>query len=367
VGARLDLLRSTGVRYAAGRLREERARRSGEATADHALYAELWTQAASALGASVQQRPSDILEIRLGDRRTWVHRQTVGLDDPVTLRAALDKSLVHRLLKERGIPVPDHVTCDARELRPAVVFLGDHPGVVVKPASGTGGGMGTTAGIQSRLHLRRAALLAARSSPQILVEGQAEGHVHRLLFLDGELLDVVRRESPHVVGDGRSSIRELIAAENRRRLAAAGHGGLNLITATLDCVLTLERSGRSLGSVPGVGERVRVKTVTNQSGPADNHTVRTPLAPELLAAACGAVDAVGLRLAGVDLITADPGLPLDQGGGVVIEVNGSPGLHHHYLVVDPAAAERVCIPVLARVLGIDTDDAVRAAEATRTA
>lgn len=362
VGARVDLLRSTGVRYAVGRLGEERARRSGEAIADHELYAELWTQAASTLGASVHRRPSDILEIQLGSRRTCVHRQTVGLDDPATLRAALDKSLVHRLLTERGIAVPDHVTCDARELDPAIAFLGDHPAVVVKPSSGTGGGMGTTAGIQSRLHLRRAALLAARSSPQILIEGQADGQVYRLLFLDGELLDVVLRESPHVVGDGRSSIRELIAAENRRRLAAAGHAGLNLITATLDCVLTLERSGSRLGSVPGAGERVRVKTVTNQSGPADNHTVRTPLGPELLAAARAAVEAVGLRLAGVDLITPDPSLQLDRAGGVIIEVNGSPGLHHHYLVAKPGAATQVCIPVLARVLGIELGDEARVAD-----
>jgi hypothetical protein len=33
----------------------------------------------------------------------------------------------------------------------------------------------------------------------------------------------------------------------------------------------------------------------------------------------------------------------------VIEVNGNPGLHHHYHVADRAGATRVCIPVLRRV------------------
>jgi cyanophycin synthetase len=314
------------------------------------VYEELWRDAAGTIGATVHTRPSELLEIRLGERTTWVYRQEVALDHGVTLRASLEKSLAHELLSDLHIPVPEHVLCDVRRLRPALAFLREHPdGVVVKPAGGTGGGIGTTASVRTELQLRRAVLLAARKTQRVLVEARVPGDVHRLLFLDGELLDVVRREPPHVVGDGESSIRTLIERENAQRLRALGRECPSLLTTTLDCVFTLAHAGLGLGSVPEPGRRVQVKATTNQSGPADCRTVATPIAPELLADLERAVAATGLRLAGVDLITSDSAAPLTATGGAVIEINGNPALHHHYQVADPDGASRVCIPVLRRV------------------
>ena len=347
LGARVDLLTSSGFRQSWRRLREEPLLRSYRA----GVYHDLWSEAADALGAVVQPRSSGLLEIRLAARRTWVYQQEVSLDHAVTLRASLDKSLAHELLAAAGIPAPDHVECDVRRLRPALGFLEEHPdGVVVKPAGGTGGGIGITADVRTELQLRRAVLLAARKAQRVLVEARVPGHVHRLLFMDGELLDVVRREPPHVVGDGRSSVRSLIEQENAARVRAMGRQAPALLTTTLDCVFTLANAGLELRSVPESGRRVQVKATTNQAGPADCHTERTPLAPELLRQVTAAVAVTELRLAGVDLITTDLAQPLAQTGGAVIEVNGHPALHHHYQVADPARATRVCIPVLRRVL-----------------
>ena len=204
-----------------------------------------------------------------------------------------------------------------------------------KPAGGTGGGIGDTAGVRTDLQLRRAVLLAARKAQRVLVEALVPGDVHRLLFLDGELLDVIRREPPHVVGDGTASIRDLIARENDR--PAAGPGPARGRTAHDDARLRIHARARRRQPALGArhGHRVQVKTTTNHAGPADCHTVRTVLPPGS-SNSSAAVRATGLRLAGVDLITTDPTLPLERTGGAVIEVNGNPGLHHHYQVADPA-------------------------------
>jgi D-alanine-D-alanine ligase-like ATP-grasp enzyme len=346
LGARVDLVASTGVRQSLRRRREEPLLRSYRT----AVYEELWREAAAALGATVERRSGGVLELRLHGRATWVHHQEVALDPAVTLRASLEKSLGHALLAEAGIPIPDHVLCDVRRLGPALRFLHEHPGgVVVKPAGGTGGGIGTTASVRTDLQLRRAVLLASRKSQEVLVEARVPGQVHRLLFLDGELLDVVRREPPHVVGDGSASIRDLIDRENDARLREHGRRGAALLTTTLDCVFTLADAGLELDAVPPLGRRVQVKATTNQAGPADCHTEHTPVAPELLRQITAAVAATGLRLAGVDLITTDPAQELARTGGAVIEVNGNPALHHHYQVADASGATRVCIPVLRRV------------------
>jgi cyanophycin synthetase len=97
---------------------------------------------------------------------------------------------------------------------------------------------------------------------------------------------------------------------------------------------------------------VVVKAVTNQNRIEDNETVPLDeLAPRLVAEGASAAAAVGLRLAGVDVVTPDLGRPLAEAGGRVIEVNGMPGLNHHYNVADPARAVPVAVPILATLLG----------------
>ena len=180
-----------------------------------------------------------------------------------------------------------------------------------------------------------ATALASRHGQRLLIEQQAAGTMYRLLFLDGELLGVVRRRSAKVVGDGRSTVRELIAAENRQRLAARGGGGFSLLRVDLDCLLMLRATGRSMRSVPRPGENVTLKVSSSDNRREDNETVRAPLAPELVAEAAQAAQRLELRLAGVDIVTSDPHQPLRHNGGVILEVNCTPGLAYHYHVGGP--------------------------------
>jgi cyanophycin synthetase len=155
---------------------------------------------------------------------------------------------------------------------------------------------------------------------------------------------------PRLEGDGRATVQELLEAENARRLEAAGAAGLSLLDVGLDTVFTLERQGLRLDSIVPAGTVVAVQTVTNDNRIEDTETIIEPLDPELVAAARRAATAVGLRLAGVDVITPDASQPLERAGGVVAEVNGTPGIHHHYHVADAAKATPVAVPILERVL-----------------
>jgi cyanophycin synthetase len=172
-----------------------------------------------------------------------------------------------------------------------------------------------------------------------------------VLVLDGEILDLVRRDPPRVVGDGQSTIATLVAEESRRRLAAAGDAGLSPLHVDLDALITLERAGLTPRSVPGRGEAVVVKVVTQQNRNEENETVREPVSPALREEVARTAEVVGLRVAGVDLIARGLDRPLAESGGVVLEVNGEPGLHHHYHVADPQRATPVAVPLLERALG----------------
>jgi cyanophycin synthetase len=349
LGTRLDLLRALGPAGAWRRVRGD-ARLRELAGARGPLYREIWAEAAEAVGAELVDLGDDFLELRRGGRWTRVRHERVMLDDLVSVDLSEDKALVHRLLGDARIPVPEHVEYTLDDLEPAAAFVERNAPCVVKPAAATDVGVGVTGGITTRAELVRASLRAARANARLLVERQAQGGVYRLLLLDGELLDTVVRRPPRIVGDGRSTIEQLLEAENRRRLDAHGRAGLWLLKVDLDTVLALERQGLSARSVPAAGELVTVKTVTNQGRIEDAETVRETVAPGLVAEVARAAETVGLRLAGVDLVAPDLSRSLADSGGVVLEVNCTPGLHHHYLVSDHEAATRVAIPLLERLL-----------------
>jgi cyanophycin synthetase len=349
--ARLDVARSTGLRYARLRRREAAKLRSQGLGPRNAVYRRIWSEGAEAVGAELEELSEDFLELRRRGARTRVMRQATELDAEVTLELASHKGIVHRFLTEAGIPVPDHAAFEYRDLGPAIEFLERAGGpCVVKPGTGSGGGWGLASNVRTPRQLARAALNASRYSSRILIERQAEGTLHRILVLDGEVIDVVRRRPPTVEGDGRSTLADLIAAENRRRLDARGRAGLWPLRVDHDCLFTLEASGERLDSVPAEGVVVTVKNVTNENRLEDNFTVREPVAQGLREEARTAAELVGLRLAGLDVVVPDVSRPLAEGGGVVLEVNGAPGLSHHYHVADRAQATPVAVPILETLL-----------------
>jgi cyanophycin synthetase len=181
-----------------------------------------------------------------------------------------------------------------------------------------------------------------------MLERQAEGEVYRVLVLDGQVIDVVRRLRPRLTGDGTSTVGELLLAENRRRLTdPLSFTGLPV---DLDCLLTLKTQGLGLRSVPFRGATVTVRTVTNHNSETENETVDRPIGGKLRAEAASAAEILGLRLAGLDIVTQDLQSGLRESGGVVLEVNAVPALYHHYRVADRSRATKVAVPILRSLL-----------------
>jgi D-alanine-D-alanine ligase-like ATP-grasp enzyme len=350
IATRIDLLRSTGTRHAWRRFRRDRALKPLVPARRRRIVQALWVDAARELGAAVTELAPGRLEIRRGDAVATVTGQILTLNSPSSVTQAWDKPTAFELLAEAGLPFPEQLSFDAGDVEAAAAFLARGPiPCVVKPARSSGGD-GVTGEIRLPRELRRAALSASRFCRELLIERQAEGEVFRLLVLDGTTIDVLHRLRPRVTGDGRSTVEELIFAEYDRRLRVDGDAGLKPLATDLDCLLSLERAGLSLRSVPAAGEVVSVKTVTNFNRAEDNHSLGTAVSPGLCAEAAAAAAALGLRLAGVDVVARTPLASLAESGGVIIDLNATPALHHHALVADPAAATRVAVPILSALL-----------------
>lgn len=346
------MVRSVGFSHAWRRYKDEvaSARQSRVNGALEPAYRSIWLDAANRIGAEVAELPGGFIEMRANGAWTRVWRHWIMLDDAVTLRYALQKALVQERLRTSGLPVPEYLEFQAADLSPAVQFLARGPTpCVVKPV-GDSGGSGVTSGVRTIDHLKRARLRAGRVDDRLLIERQIPGENYRFLFLDGVLLDVVRRRPPRVTGDGRSTIVQLVEAENRHRLERSEKVLFWRLNIDLDCVLTLEGQGLTVHSVPPPGVTVAIKTVVNQNTIDDNETVREPIDESLVEEARAAAQTIGVRLAGVDIVTTDLSRPLVQSAGAILEVNGTPGLNYHYEVTDTDKATRVAVPILEALL-----------------
>ncbi len=309
------------------------------------FYVDVWTDAAQSCGTPATIVEGSLLSIPLEEGRLLVRRNLTSLDDHLTVELSENKTAVIRILSRRGIPVPRHLEVDFREVTRAWRFvsdLGSH--AVVKPALGGIGGLAVTTNVRTRSELAVAMGFGASWGTRLLVEEMLSGSVYRLLYLDGELLDAVQRKPAHVTGDGSSSISQLIKHENERRRRLGIEAAQELLRVDRDMRQSLRSRGYRLRSVPREGEAVRLKSVINDNSREDNRPVLASIGPELVRAGAEAAGAVGLRLAGVDVITPDPTVSLEEAGGAVVEVNHGPGFYYHYMNSGPG------VPVAKMVL-----------------
>lgn len=304
-----------------------------------ALYREIWGKAASELSAQFTELADGIWEVTRGGRRTRICNHMVQLDDPVIYHLAGNKPFCCALLEANKIPAPRQATFRLHEIGKAEAFMERNAGfVVVKPANGTSSGLGVTTHVASLRECREAAALASLYSDELIIEQLIPGESYRVLVLDNEVIHAARRSGLRVKGDGKSTLWQLAAREDALRPGGAGVGPRRLREDDRDLAATLRAQGLALGSVPPAGQALLVKSVAGPLQRTDEvRTVYTEnamglIGPDIRRRAVQAAGSLHSRFAGVDIITLDPAVPLEQSGGVVIEINTTPGLHHHYLL-----------------------------------
>ena len=258
----------------------------------------------------------------------------MDLDTYFSRGLADDKVFVTRLVRELGFFAPRFREYTLRSVSSAVRFM-EEAGVpcVVKPRVGSGG-FGITTAVNTRDRLIAASLAASNSLslPALMIEQQIAGDSYRLLYLDGRLLHAVRRGRCTVIGDGLSTIRELIARENERRFTDSRLQSLTALTIDLEMKYVLTDHGKTLRTVPDRGERVIVKNVCNQNCRRDQEDVTAYVHGDYAELAGALRTRLGAHLIGIDVMSEDISASPLQSGSAINEINIPPGLHYHELV-----------------------------------
>lgn len=242
---------------------------------------------------------------------------------------ACDKEATKRILANAGVPVPKGTVINfLDDLPEAIEYVGGYP-IVIKPLDGNHG-RGITIDIQNWEEAEVAYDAARQISRSIIVERYYKGRDHRVLVVDGKVVAVAERVPAHVVGDGRSTIAELIEETNKDPNRGEGHDKvLTKIELDRTSYQLLERQGYTLDSVLAKDEICYLRATANLStgGIAVDRT--DEIHPENVWLAQRIVKIIGLDIAGIDIVTSDISRPLREVDGVIVEVNAAPGFRMH--------------------------------------
>ena len=273
----------------------------------------------------VWQERLDLYQFGHGYRRQWGRATISGKMSSLGYHIARRKNATNELLAAHAIPVPQQaVVTDLREAE-AVAESISYP-IVVKPAIGHKG-IGVTVGVSNSAELAKAVTSAKKSSNDVIIELLVPGSDVRLLVVNGQMIAAAMRSAPMIVGDGRSSIENLVRRENAKRAESKGRALQIAIDAPLKSMLA--KAGLSLADIPSEGTKVALRSVANWSQGGVATDVTAIVHPDNADMAVRAALAIGLDVAGIDFITPDISRPYYEVGGAICEVNYHPGLRVH--------------------------------------
>lgn len=155
----------------------------------------------------------------------------------------------------------------------------------------------------------------SREYEAFLVEPVMRGTEHRIFLQDGEVIFHSTKSQPTLTGDGEATLEGLLEQLNSDLMRAG-------VSAYPMTVLSL--TGRQPGETPARGERIPLPGRRNLSASGMIEQVSEAAPPELASIARRAAEAIGLRIAAIDLFDLSP--EGDLSNLVIIEINGNPGL-----------------------------------------
>ncbi|MEC7127944.1 MAG: cyanophycin synthetase [Bacteroidota bacterium] len=246
----------------------------------------------------------------------------------IGVEIACDKEETKDLLEQAEVPIPKgDIIRTERGLKEAVDYVG-FP-LVIKPVNGNHG-----RGITTNINSLDEALIVFKEAKEVsrlvIVEKYITGEDHRLLVINNKLVAAAKRTPAHVIGDGKSTIQELVDEVNKDERRGYGHEKvlteIDINSLTLEILKEMDMTTES---VPKKGEMVKLKSTANLSTGGTAEDITELIHPYNVFMAERISKIIGLDICGIDIMAEDLTKPLNKSGGAVLEVNAGPGFRMH--------------------------------------
>lgn len=240
-----------------------------------------------------------------------------------------NKLVTKKVLRQSGIRVPggNEYACVDEAFEDYRLFRNRQ--IVVKPNS-TNFGTGITIFVEpfTEEEYREALDLAFKHDETVLVEEFIQGKEYRVFVIGDEVVGVLHRVPANVLGDGTSTIRELIDEKNKDPKRGRGYRTpLELIRTGQEEEMFLHQQNLGFQSIPASGQLVYLRENSNISTGGDSIDYSDEISDELKEVALEASRAVGARIVGVDLMTRN--IAGGREDYSIIELNFNPAIHIH--------------------------------------
>ena len=256
--------------------------------------------------AKMQGHRGELFSISNGTRTHTFSRTLGDLTDPAANAIAEDKHLTKAALKRAGVRTPDGIVIEKGQTGLIEKFLAQNPEkrFVVKPFDGS-----LAKGVDADISPEQVMNSIGKHGGRVMLEEHIAGAEYRATVVDGHCVAVTHRLRPYIMGDGRSSIAQLLEALNKGSESSPYWGGVKDKAALTSY---LSRQDYTIRSVPGAGDEVCLSNTANGV----QHEDVTDFSGDVLRNAVErAARSIGLVTTGIDVIMASSGEP------VILELN----------------------------------------------
>src|SRR5690625_2520978 len=207
--------------------------------------------------------------------------------------------------------------------------------VVIKPTNASGG-KGVIANIKNKVEFVEALNYVKEELgfKDIIVEKHFEGKDYRVFVVGNQVVGVIHRIPANVIGDGKSTLSELIKNKlNERAKNPAIKNSPIINDKEMDNILS--ENIYTMESIPMLVDMILLKTKSNISAGGDPIDVIDNIVDEVIENAVNAVKAIpGLFQGGVDVLYNKK-----TGESVVLEINTQPSIRTHLFPMEGYARD----------------------------
>lgn len=285
-----------------------------------------------------------LCQLGYGANQKRIQATVTSETSSIGVEIACDKEDTKFLLEQAEVEVPrGDIISRESSLEEACRYVG-FP-LVIKPIDGNHG-RGITVDIQNYEEALVAFHAAKEVSRRVIVEKFITGEDYRLLVINHVLVAAAKRTPAHVIGDGKSTVKELVDKVNEDPRRGYGHENVLTMITINDLTRTiLKDAGYTEDSVIPEGERLILKDTANLSTGGTAEDVTDIVHPANVSMVERISKIIDLDICGIDIMTSDISQPLSETGGAVLEVNAGPGFRMH-LAPTTGLPRNVAAPVV---------------------
>lgn len=281
---------------------------------------------------NMMDRLENFISLSDGEKVEYVKQATKTSKDSYITALIMENKLVTKdILRENNIRVPKGKDYDNIDEAKKDFRLFKDEKIVIKPKSTNFGlGISIFPGEYSREDYDKAVEIAFREDSSILIEEFMTGKEYRFLVIGEEVVGILHREPANVIGNGESTIEELVFEKNKDPLRGKGYKTpLEKIKLGEIEEMFLKNQGLIFKSIPKNGEKIYLRENSNISTGGDSIDFTDKIHPSYKEVALKSAKAVKALICGVDMVIDNIEEEAKEKNHGIIELNFNPAIHIH--------------------------------------